>query len=159
MTAWADAGQGEVHVLLVEDSEDDADLIHRALASVGLASHLAWLRDGQEAVDFLVSHHPGGTRHDRRPPRVILLDLKIPKIGGLEVLSRLRADPLPQLAAVPVVVVTSSPQDRDIREAHVRGANGYVVKPVEYAGFKQVMTQTALFWLTINKPLADAAYG
>jgi len=157
MTMWADPEHDSVDALLVEDSEDDAELIHRAFAASGLAGHLAWARDGQQALDFLSSHHPGGAREGRRPPRVILLDLKIPKIGGLEVLARLRGDPLPPLAQAPVVMVTSSPHNGDIQEAYALGANGYVVKPVEYTSFTQVMQNLAVFWLTINKPLADAA--
>lgn len=157
MPRWADPARDPVDVLLVEDSEDDADLIHRVLAAGGLAGQLAWVRDGQQAVDFLDSHHPGGTREGREPPRVVLLDLKIPKISGLEVLRRLRGEPLPRLAATPVVVVTSSPHNGDIRDAYARGASAYVVKPVGYAEFKQVMQQVAVFWLTINKPVADAA--
>jgi len=157
MVTWADPARDPVDILLVEDSEDDAELVQRALAAGGLAGHLAWAQDGQQAVDFIDSYHPGGAREGRQPPRVVLLDLKIPKITGLDVLSRLRADALAPLAAAPVVVVTSSSHNGDLREAYARGATGYVVKPVEYAHFTQVMQQVARYWLTINKPLTERA--
>jgi len=157
MVRWANPARDPVDILLVEDSEDDAELVQRALAADGLADHLAWAQDGQQAVDFIDSYHPAGAREGRQPPRVIMLDLKIPKITGLDVLSRLRGDALTPLAATPVVVVTSSSHNGDIREAYARGATGYVVKPVEYARFKQVMQHVAVYWLTINKPLTEAA--
>jgi CheY-like chemotaxis protein len=139
--------QQPVDILLVEDNKDDADLTLHALRKAKIANQVHLLRDGAEAVDFFFG--PAGA--DARP-RVILLDLKLPKISGLEVLQRLKADP--RTSAIPVVVLTSSREDRDIEEAYKLGVNSYIVKPVDFEGFTQAVASLGLYWLVLNTPPA-----
>lgn len=137
--------QVPVDILLVEDNPDDAELTLHALRKAKLANEIHVLRDGAEALDFL--HGPQATQSK---PRVILLDLKLPKVSGLEVLKRLKADPA--TSKIPVVVMTSSREDRDVEEAYKLGVNSYVVKPVEFEGFTQAVCNLGLYWLVLNTP-------
>lgn len=132
-------------ILLVEDNPMDLDLTLRALSRRGLANPIEVARDGEEALAWLPRWAAGEPL-----PLVILLDLKLPRVDGLEVLARLRADPVS--AAVPVVVLTSSDDDGDIRTAYRRHANSYIVKPVDFEKFIEVAAQIELYWCLINQP-------
>lgn len=133
-----------VEVLLIEDSVDDAELTIRALRKRNLANSLYHVEDGLQALEFL---HGGD--ESRPPPRVILLDLKLPKIDGLEVLRRLRADE--RTRRIPVVVLTSSKEDRDLERAYALGANSYIVKPVDFTKFAEVVGQLGMYWVLMNE--------
>lgn len=135
--------QKPIEILLVEDNPDDAELTLHALKKAKLANTVHLLRDGAEAIEYLIGGN-GPAAH----PRVILLDLKLPKISGLQVLQRIKADP--RTKDVPVVVLTSSREDRDIAEAYKLGANSYIVKPVDFEGFTQAVSSLGLYWMVLN---------
>lgn len=130
-------------ILLVEDNPDDEDLTLRALRRNGIANPLLVARDGAEALELLHG------KEDAEPPEVVLLDLKLPKLDGLEVLRRIRAHPRTQL--LPVVVLTSSTEERDRVESYSLGANSYVRKPVDFAQFVSAVGQLGLYWLVLNE--------
>jgi two-component system, response regulator len=132
-----------IDILLVEDNPNDAELTQRALKKTKLEVRLSIARDGAEALELLLTDHPN--------PRVIFLDLKLPKIDGIEVLRRVRADQ--RTRSVPVVVLTSSHEERDIAECYKLGVNSYVVKPVEFDNFYKVVADLATYWLVLNKSL------
>jgi two-component system, response regulator len=133
-----------VEVLLVEDNPDDAELTIRVLRKHHLANNLVHLQDGEEALKFLFSKE-----NNNNIPKLILLDLKMPKVDGIEVLRRIKNDSLKKI--IPVVVLTSSKEDRDIIESYL-GVNAYVVKPVEFEKFVEAVTHLGLFWLLLNQP-------
>lgn len=136
-------------ILLVEDSEDDEILALRAFARSGFANPIVVVRDGQEALDWLFCE---GRHRDRLPPirpGVVLLDLKLPRIDGLGVLAAIRKDP--RTAQLPVVVLTSSAEQRDLVESYRLGCNGYVQKPVEFAEFVTAANALGCFWLLLNR--------
>jgi len=137
-------------ILLVEDNKDDEELTLRALARNNISNHVVVVRDGQEALDWLegVGSHAGRSPADA--PALILLDLKLPKVDGLEVLQRLRANPATQF--VPVVILTSSREDRDRIEGYKGGANSYVQKPVDFNQFVDAVRQLGIYWLMLNEP-------
>jgi two-component system response regulator len=137
-------------ILLVEDNKDDEELTLRALARNNIGNHVVVVRDGQEALDWLegVGSHAGRSPADA--PALILLDLKLPKVDGLEVLQRLRANPATQF--VPVVILTSSREDRDRIEGYKGGANSYVQKPVDFNQFVDAVRQLGIYWLMLNEP-------
>ena len=137
-----------VEILLVEDNASDAELTIRALRKKNLANHLVWLKDGAEALDFLFCTGAYGRRSNSQP-RLILLDLKMPKVDGIEVLRRVKSDE--QLKAIPVVVMTSSYEDRDIVESYQLGVNSYLVKPVDFEQFLDVVSRAGFYWLLMNK--------
>jgi CheY-like chemotaxis protein len=136
----------EIDILLVEDNLNDAEFTVRILSSRHVV-HL--VRDGAEAVDFLFGTGEYADRDVRVQPKLILLDLKLPKMNGLEVLRRLKTDP--RTAAIPVVVFTSSNQPRDIEEGYRLGANSYVVKPVDFAHFTAAVRMIGTYWLDLNE--------
>ncbi len=138
-----------VEILLVEDSDEDAELTTRALKKRKLTNHLHRVADGAEAVEFLFGTGAYAARNGAIAPRVILLDLKLPKVDGMEVLRRLKGDSA--LKAIPVVVLTSSKEDRDLQEAYQLGANSYIVKPVEFDKFVQAVEQLGLYWALLNE--------
>ena len=140
----------EVEILLVEDSPTDAELVVRALTKNGLANKLVWVKDGAEALDFLFATGPYAGRDLTWPPRVVLLDLRLPKIEGLEVLRRAKADP--RTRAIPVVVLTSSTEDRDVAEAYSLGVNSFISKPVEFGAFARTVAEVGRYWLVANRP-------
>jgi two-component system response regulator len=137
-------------ILLVEDNRDDEELTLRALARNNIGNHVVVVRDGQEALDWLdgVGSHAGRSPADA--PALILLDLKLPKVDGLEVLQRLRANPATQL--VPVVILTSSREDSDRIEGYKGGANSYIQKPVDFNEFVDAVRQLGIYWLMLNEP-------
>jgi CheY-like chemotaxis protein len=132
-------------ILLVEDNPQDLDLTLRAFKRRNLANPVQVARDGQEALDFIPRWEAGETS-----PLVVLLDLKLPQVDGLEVLRQLRATPVS--ATLPVVVLTSSSEDRDVRTAYQLHANSYIVKPVDFNKFMEVAAQIELYWCLINRP-------
>ncbi|HEX4634288.1 MAG TPA: response regulator [Gemmatimonadales bacterium] len=144
----ADADQ--VEILLVEDSSEDAELTLRALKKHNLANRIHHAKDGVEALDFLFARGPHADQSTLRMLRVVLLDLKLPRVDGIEVLSQMRADPRTKL--VPVVVLTSSREYPDISRCYALGVNSYIVKPVEFEEFIKVVSSLGLYWLLLNQP-------
>jgi two-component system, response regulator len=139
----------DVDILLVEDNPHDVELTLRALKKHNLANQVHVARDGQEALDFLFGTGPDSEIKCNRL-KVILLDLKLPKMSGLEVLRRLKSDE--RCKTVPVVVLTSSQEDQDIQECYKLGVNSYVVKPGEFDAFAKTVVDLGLYWLLVNKP-------
>ena len=140
----------EIDVLIVEDSESDAEMTIRALKKNNFANRLFHVSDGAEALDFLFGEGEYTGKHAIHTLKVILLDLKMPKINGKEVLVRIKADL--RTKKIPVVMLTSSKEDPDIQECYDLGANGYVVKPVEFSEFQKAISNLGLFWLMVNEP-------
>jgi two-component system response regulator len=137
-----------VEILLVEDSDADAELIIRALRKSSLVNKVVRLRDGVEAIEF-VFREGAFSRRSGGQPRLILLDLKMPRLGGIDVLRRLKADERTKL--IPVVVLTSSAEEQDVVTSYKLGVNSYLVKPVEFSAFTSVITQTGLYWAVMNR--------
>ena len=135
-------------IILVEDSDEDAELTLRALKRQKLANNVHRLSDGQQAIDYFFAKNAEGVENDL--PRVVLLDLKLPMVNGLEILSRLKKDA--RTHNVPVVVLTSSKEDRDLEEAYRLGVNSYIVKPVEFEKFMSAVESLGLYWMLINQP-------
>ena len=139
-----------IEILLVEDSPEDAELTLRALKKHNLANHIHHAKDGVEALDFLFARGHRAEHGTPRMLRVVLLDLKLPLVDGLEVLELMRADP--RTKVVPVVVLTSSREDPDVARSYALGANSYIVKPVEFEGFVKAVSSLGLYWLLLNQP-------
>ncbi|HEX9582173.1 MAG TPA: response regulator [Gemmatimonadales bacterium] len=140
----------EVAILLVEDSANDVELTLRALKHVNLANRIQVVRDGAEALDFLFARGPYAERAGALLPKVMLLDLKLPKVDGLEVLRQVRQDA--HARVLPVVVLTSSREEPDIKKAYALGVNSYIVKPVEFEAFVKAVSDAGLYWLLLNQP-------
>jgi len=140
----------EKFILLVEDNPDDEELTLMGLKSSGVLNEVVVVRDGEEAVQFLLAEGKYKDRDPAEVPAVILLDLKLPKLGGLEVLERLRANQLTKCA--PVVILTSSSEEEDVINSYTLGANSFVRKPVEFSRFADAVKQLGLYWLLINEP-------
>ncbi|MFT3891073.1 MAG: response regulator [Anaerolineales bacterium] len=138
-----------IEILLVEDNPYDAELTMRALRKHNFSNQLIHVQDGAEALDFLFGRGSYQGRNIEQHLRVVLLDLKLPKVNGLEVLRAIKSDPT--LQHIPVVVVTSSKEDPDIKTAYELGANSYVVKPVEFDSFVNAMSHLGLYWLLVNR--------
>lgn len=138
---WDETRTGAI--LLVEDNQDDVALTLRALKKCAVPNEVVVARDGAEALDYLFT--TGATM-----PQLILLDLKLPKLDGLEVLGRLRADE--RTRSLPVVILTSSKEQQDVADGYALGANGYIRKPVDFGEFVRIMEQLKLYWLTLNEP-------
>ncbi len=136
-------------ILLVEDSPDDELLTVRALKKSNVVNKVVVARDGAEALDYLFGEGAYAGRGTGETPEVILLDLKLPKMGGLEVLRRLRADPRTEL--LPVIILTSSKEEQDLIRGYKLGANSYIRKPVDFAQFSEAVRQLKLYWLVINQ--------
>jgi CheY-like chemotaxis protein len=141
----------EVEVLLVEDNPTDAELCIRALKSHNLANRLMWVKDGAEALDFIFARGKYTDRANATNPHVILLDLRLPKVDGTEVLRSLKSDEATR--SIPVVVLTSSKEDRDIAESYKLGVNSYISKPVEFDEFSETVAKLGMYWLLINRPM------
>ena len=139
----------EVEILLVEDNPEDAELTQRALQKQGLANRLVWVRNGALALDFLFARGAYAGRKLEDSPKLVLLDLSLPKVSGLEVLQQVKADA--RTRKVPIVVLSSSTQDKDILRTYDLGVNSYVSKPVQFEEFARVVAQLGLYWLLINK--------
>jgi CheY-like chemotaxis protein len=139
-----------VDILLVEDNPNDVELMLQALKVNNLSNRIEIVRDGEEALEFLFGTGAHSDRSGAPAPKVILLDLKLPKVDGLEILRRLKSDPRAKL--IPVVVLTSSREDRDILESYALGANSYIVKPVDFERFSRIVREFGLYWLSLNQP-------
>ncbi len=144
---------GSRAVLLIEDNQDDEELILLALGERGLAFEISVVRDGVEALDYLFGTGPHSGRDTSSQPILVLLDLKMPKLGGLDVLERLRADP--RTSSIPVVVLTSSMEARDIEASYRLGANSYVCKPVEFDSFVHTLRRLGLYWMRLNQAAGE----
>lgn len=140
-----------VEILLVEDNPRDAELTIRALKRKNLANNLYHVEDGVEALDFLFGRGAYSGRDMNEPPKVVLLDLKLPRINGLEVLSALKSDD--RTRTIPVVIITSSAEDPDVKKAYELGANSYVIKPVQFDSFIEAMAKIGIYWLMVNHPV------
>lgn len=136
-------------VLLVEDNPDDEALTIRALRKAKVANEIEVVRDGREAVEFLLCEGQYADRDQANVPGLVLLDLKLPKLNGIEVLQRMRADPRTKL--IPVVILTSSSEDEDIVRSYQSGANSYVRKPVDFSAFADAIANVGLYWMILNE--------
>jgi two-component system response regulator len=139
-----------VEILLVEDNPNDVELTLHALQAHNLANRIHVVRDGAEALEFIFATGAYQGRSVKNGPRVILLDLKLPKIDGLEVLRRIRADD--RTRTIPIVILTSSREERDIVESYNLGVNSYIVKPVDFEQFTESVRQVGLYWVLLNQP-------
>ena len=146
----------DIEILLVEDNPDDIELTLHALRQEKLANHIEVARDGEEALDFLFCRGPYAQRSFERAPRVVLLDLKLPKVDGMEVLREVKKDP--RTKAIPVVILTTSRDESDVVNGYQLGANGYVQKPVDFDSFRNLVKQLGLYWLVVNEPPPPAAF-
>lgn len=138
------------YILLVEDNEDDLFLTLRALKRMKLANRVETVRDGAEAVDFLFARNQYSDRDPQDLPQLILLDLQLPKLNGIEVLKRIRSKPLTR--SIPVVMLTTSIQDADVQASYGVGANSYVQKPVATGDFREAVNRLGVYWLAVNTP-------
>ena len=146
-----------VEILLVEDDPRDAELTLRALRKCNIANDVRVLGDGAQALDYLFGRGEFAKVGPSRLPRLILLDLKLPKVDGLDVLKAVKADPT--LRAVPVVMLTSSSEERDLLESYRLGVNSYIVKPVDFGQFMESVRQVGLYWLLLNQAPAERREG
>jgi CheY-like chemotaxis protein len=144
-----------VDILLVEDDPMDVRLTLRALSASGMGDHVEVARDGEEALDFLFRRETFADAPQERKPRMIMLDLKVPKVSGAQVLREIKADP--KTRAIPVVVLTSSRLDSDVAECYRLGANSYIQKPLDYDEFRTKIVAVAHYWLTINQSPPERA--
>jgi len=139
-----------VDVLLVEDNQDDIDLALHALRQGKLANSIFVVRDGEEALDFIFCRGQFSQRSVDHPPKLVLLDLKLPKVDGLQVLKAVKADP--RTKTIPVVIMTSSKEERDMVESYNSGANSYIQKPVDFDQFRSTVKTLGLYWMVVNQP-------
>jgi len=140
----------DVEILFAEDSPDDAVLTIRALTKSGFTNKLQHVKDGAEALDFLYCR---GTYADRNPkclPKLLLLDLKMPKVSGMQVLEKIKSDP--ELRSIPAVILTSSQEDPDIAKCYALGANSYIVKPVDSTNFFNAIRDMGMYWMILSQP-------
>ncbi|HEY5589297.1 MAG TPA: response regulator [Candidatus Paceibacterota bacterium] len=140
----------QVDVLMVEDNPNDAELIMRALGKINFANKIYWVKDGEEALEFIFCTGKFSNRDIINPPKVIFLDIKLPKVNGLEVAAKIKADERTKM--IPLVIVTSSQEESDLRNAYDNGVNSYIVKPIEAANFVKSLSEAGLYWLAVNKP-------
>jgi two-component system, response regulator len=148
----------ELDILLVEDNQDDVDLALHALRREKLANRIFVVRDGEEALDFLFCRAGFAQRSFDHPPRLVLLDLKLPKVDGMEVLKQVKTDP--RTKTIPVVIMTSSKEERDLVASYHLGANSYIQKPVDFDQFRETVKSVGLYWLVINQPApANGVHG
>jgi two-component system response regulator len=140
----------KLDILLVEDNQDDMDLALHALRREKLANNIFVARDGEEALDFLLCRGAFAHRSFEHPPKLVLLDLKLPKVDGMEVLKQLKGDP--RTKTIPVVIMTSSKEERDLVAGYNLGANSYIQKPVDFDQFRETVKSVGLYWLVTNQP-------
>ena len=141
-------GLEQLEILLAEDNPEDAEMTMRALRKRNLANQLHWVKDGAEALDYLFGSGQYAGRNPSHPPKLVLLDIKMPKVDGIEVLRRIKAS---DLRTVPVVVMTSSNEERDVLETYRLGVNSYVVKPVAFDAFVETVSKVDLYWMRMNR--------
>ncbi len=142
--------QASTEILLVEDNPNDVELTLHALRAEKLINRIEVARDGEEALDYLFCRGKHANRSFDAPPRMVLLDLKLPKVDGLEVLRTIKSDP--RTKAIPVVILTSSREEKDMIEGYQNGTNSYIQKPVDFEQFRQTIRQLGLYWLVVNQP-------
>lgn len=145
----------DVEILLVEDNPDDAELTLRVLRERKLANRVVWVRNGAEALDFVFRRGTYAGRPAQENPRLILLDLNLPKVSGIEVLAQIKSDPATR--KLPVVVLSSSTRDKDVIDSYKLGVNSYVSKPVQFEEFARVVGELGMYWLLLNCPPAPRA--
>ena len=138
-----------IEILLVEDNEHDAEMTMRALRKSNFLNELYWVKDGVEALDFIYCRGSYESRNPEELPKLMLLDLKMPRLDGHDVLRQLKSDE--RTRALPVVVMTSSNEDRDVFESYQLGVNGYVTKPVQFSEFTQAVAKIGMYWLLVNR--------
>jgi CheY-like chemotaxis protein len=139
-----------IEILLVEDNPQDLELTQWALKKANLANHIQVARDGEEALQFIFCEGPYAGRKIENGPKVVLLDLKLPKVDGKEVLARMKSDPRTKM--IPVVVLTSSKEQSDLVESYKLGVNSYIVKPVNFERFAAAVEELGMYWLLLNQP-------
>jgi CheY-like chemotaxis protein len=139
----------EIEILLVEDNPDDVDMTLRALRKANIVNHIKVVRDGAEALQFIFGEGAYAAHQIENVPKLILLDLKLPKVDGFEVLKRVKEDPRTKL--IPVVILTSSKEHRDVIEGYQLGVNSYIVKPVSFEGFVDAVGKLGMYWLLLNQ--------
>ena len=142
--------RNEVEILLVEDNPADVELALHALRQNNLANGIQVARDGEEALDFLFCRGAYSKRYANDRPKLVLLDLKLPKVDGLEVLREIKSDP--RTKALPVIVLTSSREEKDLVQSYQLGVNSYIQKPVDFDQFRETVKQLGLYWLVVNQP-------
>jgi CheY-like chemotaxis protein len=142
--------EGIVEILLVEDNPRDVELTLRALKKNNITNNIYVVRDGEEALDFIFATGAYSNRDVSNKPRIILLDLKLPKVDGLEVLQQIKSNP--DTKGIPVVMLTSSREERDVVQSYQLGVNSYIVKPVDFEQFTQAIQQVGFYWLLLNEP-------
>jgi len=141
---------GEIEILLVEDNPDDIDMTLRALRKANIVNHIKIARDGQEALEFIFGEDTQAAHNLDEVPKLILLDLKLPRIDGFEVLKRIKGNP--RTKRVPIVVLTSSREQQDVVETYQLGVNSYIVKPVNFESFVDAVGKLGMYWLLLNQP-------
>ncbi len=141
----------QVEILLVEDNPHDAEMTVRALKKVNLANKLIHVRDGAEALDFIFAKGAYIDRHIENKPKVILLDIKMPKVDGIEVLRQIKSNETTK--TIPVVIMTSSKEEQDVITSYDLGVNSYVVKPVDFEGFAKAVSELGFYWLITNQAI------
>jgi CheY-like chemotaxis protein len=146
----------EIEILLVEDSPADVELTLHALRHNQIANRIHVVQDGEEALEFLFCRGEYADRSFKSPPKVVLLDLKLPKVDGLEVLRQVKTDP--RTKAIPVVILTASREEKDLVNSYHLGVNAYIQKPVDFDKFRETVKQLGLHWLVINQPPPPAAF-
>jgi two-component system response regulator len=139
-----------IDILLVDDSQDDVDLTLHALRAENLANNVFIARDGEEALDFLFCTGPHSQRSFDHPPKLVLLDLKLPKVDGMQVLKQIKGDP--RTKTIPVVLMTSSREERDMVSGYNLGVNSYLQKPVDFEQFRKMIKLLGMYWLVTNQP-------
>jgi len=139
----------DVEILIVEDSLDDANLTIRSLKKSNIVNHIHHVKDGAEALDFIFARGDYASRSNEPKPKLILLDLKMPKVNGIEVLAEIKSRP--DTKSIPVVILTSSAEDPDIKKCYELGANSYITKPVEFDGFVKSVKDLGYYWIMLNK--------
>jgi len=147
-------GSTQVEILIVEDNPHDLEMTMRGLQKARIVNSIHVARDGEEALDFIFCTGPHAHRRMEDQPRVILLDIKLPKVDGLEVLARLKADP--RTATIPVVMLTSSQEQSDLVSSYQQGVNSYIVKPVNFENFVQAVADLGMYWMLLNQPPATS---
>jgi two-component system response regulator len=145
-----------IEILLVEDNAADVELTQRAFEVDHLANRIEVVRDGEEALDFLFCRGAYAHRSFNAPPRLVLMDLKLPKVHGLEVLRQVKADP--RTRAIPIIVMTSSTEEGDLVRSYHYGVNSYIQKPVDFADFQKIVKTLGLYWLLVNAPPPGRAF-
>ncbi|MFB3923626.1 MAG: response regulator [Terriglobia bacterium] len=145
-----------VEILLVEDNPADIELTLHALRKEKLANNIEVVADGEEALDFLFCRNRFSNRSFDRPPRLVLLDLKLPKVDGMEVLRAVKSDP--RTHAIPVVILTASKEEKDLVSGYRLGTNAYIQKPVDFESFRKMVKDLGLFWLVVNQPPPATAF-